>query len=304
MTDSHSGGIIERFRPHMMHILAGGLGGLAADALTHPIDTIRARLQFDRGVGSAARYKTTYGTARSIIGGEGFLALYRGFGSVAIFTVPAHALYFGGYEIAKQSLSHSPDDPLAHFASGVFADACGAILWCPQDVVKQRLQVQEDRSRYRGSWQTLKHIYRDEGLRGLYRGTVAAFLVYGPMVGLHFMIYERLKKLMGSPGAFEVLTAALISASTAALVTTPLDVLKTRLQAQSIRDGGYRSISHAFTSMWHNEGALSFFKGAFARALWLGPNVALSMMFYEEFKLGLAKILKEAPLQPMKIELE
>lgn len=241
---------------------------------------------------------------------------------VAIFTVPAHALYFSGYEASKRALGS--DASWAHFVSGFVADVCGAALWCPQDVVKQKLQVQEhargakDTPRYRNAVHALVTVAREEGIRGgLYRGFNAAILVYGPMVALHFTLYEALTRraalmlakrdnavappLNAVPPPLDAvpvvsaserdalprvvfLGAALVSASTAALVTTPLDVVKTRLQVTSAREGGYRGIGHALSSIWRSEGAPAFFRGSSARTLWLGPNAALCMLFYETFK--------------------
>jgi hypothetical protein len=79
------------------------------------------------------------------------------------FTVPAHALYFWGYETAKRTLqyrllayayvtslvvpltanspiitAHRPSVPLeekgalVHFVSGMFADLMGSFIWVPQ----------------------------------------------------------------------------------------------------------------------------------------------------------------------------
>lgn len=57
--------------------------------------------------------------------------------AVAMFTVPAHALYFGGYEMAKrvqrrEGTREGDEGALAHFSAGLVADLCGALLWCPQ----------------------------------------------------------------------------------------------------------------------------------------------------------------------------
>jgi solute carrier family 25 iron transporter 28/37 len=215
---------------------------------------------------------------------------------VALFTVPAHALYFGGYEASKRALLPllGDDAPpaVAHFASGVVADVFGALLWCPQDVVKQKLQVQEHRrgqgARYLSALHALRLVAREEGVvGGLYRGFAAAVVVYAPMVALHFTLYEELKRRAAAALRTEqrelpravYLSAALVSASLSALVTTPLDVVKTRLQVRGKSDGGYSGMREAIVSTWTREGPRAFFRGATARTLWLGPNAALAMLF-------------------------
>jgi len=276
-------------------LAAGGLSGLLADSLVHPIDTVRSRLQVQRGTGPNLLYRTTFGSARHIVTTEGARALYKGFGSVAFFTLPAHGMYFAGYEYAKRHLRFGAEEsPLSHFGAGIVADLSGALLWCPQDVIKQKMQVQENRRgeqrRYHNSFHAFRSVLSEEGVRGLYRGYVAALMVYAPMVGMHFMLYEAIKAKLAvwlhrlpkelPPALY--LGAAMVSASTSAYGTTPLDVVKTRLQVQSAAEGGYRGIWHGVTTIAREEGLRAFFKGSGARMLWLGPNAALGMLFYEQ----------------------
>lgn len=47
-----------------------------------------------------------------------------------------------------------------------------------------------------------KHIIRTEGLRGLYRGIMPEYYKVVPSVGIVFMTYETLKKLL-SQGPFD-----------------------------------------------------------------------------------------------------
>lgn len=104
----------------------GALAGLGGDAIVHPLDTLRARLQ----VSSATLSKT------------GARNLYSGFWVVVAGTVPGHALYFGGYEWAKQTLGayanqdFKPQQVAVHLTSGLIADVMGSLAWTPMDVVK------------------------------------------------------------------------------------------------------------------------------------------------------------------------
>jgi len=76
----------------------------------------------------------------------------------------------------------------------------------------------------------------------------------------------------------------MVTAMAAAYVTSPFDVVKTRLQCQPVHEGGYRGIVDAFRTIGREEGFRAYFKGSGARALWLGPNSALCMLFYEMYK--------------------
>ena len=62
--------------------------------------------------------------------------MYKGFAVVAGFTIPAHALYFYGYETTKRLVM--PNTPMeekgaiVHFVAGLVADVFGAFIWVPQ----------------------------------------------------------------------------------------------------------------------------------------------------------------------------
>lgn len=97
---------------------------------------------------------------------------------VLMFTHPGHAAYFGGYDILKRLVYPSDvptqvQSPAVHFLSGVFSNFIGGIIWNPQDVVKQRMQVQDNRrgevGRYRNSWHCLRSVVKEEGPKGLFR---------------------------------------------------------------------------------------------------------------------------------------
>jgi hypothetical protein len=191
---------------------------------------------------------------------------------VVTFTTPAHALYFGGYELTKRHLR--PERPLhdkgaiVHFVSGMVAEVMGALVWTPMDVVKQQLQVQRNAMKLGaataatttavssieglGSFGLITRIAREEGFRGLFRGFVPGVATYGPFVGIYFVAYEECKRGFAwlydlsppsehSPFSSESYTlpfhANLISgafaSATAAGITCPLDTVKTRIQVRS-----------------------------------------------------------------------
>ena len=214
-------------------LLGGALAGVTSDAIVHPIDTIRARLQVSpsssaaksaaTGTAAPPLYRSATHAFGHIIKNEGFLALYRGFSIVAIGTIPGHALYFGGYELSKQFLNGAlfqserdaegnliapkDDSIMVHLASGLVADVTGALTWTPMDVIKQRLQVQmvngdSGGAKYKNSLQAMRVIIAEEGVRGLFRGFGTGIATYGPYVSLYFALYEQIKLYAASDRAF------------------------------------------------------------------------------------------------------
>ena len=106
--------------------------------------------------------------------------MYVNIYTVAAASGPAHALYFGGYEGTKSIVRRirgptfgQEGGPLTHFSAGVIAEVMGALVWCPMDVIKQRLKLQRGAAgadKYRGSAHAAATIVREEGVRrGLYK---------------------------------------------------------------------------------------------------------------------------------------
>jgi hypothetical protein len=296
------------------HCFAGATAGAIADICTHPIDTLRTRIQVGKSAGVEISYN---GLTEAFIGtlkGEGISGLYKGFGIVLFGTIPAHALYFTGYEFCKSWLNkyhtYYLNEPIIHFLSGFFADICGAIIWVPMDVIKQRLQVQKSfnnlHNKYQNSFHTLKTIYVEEGITGLYKGYGAALATYGPFVGIYFVGYEQSKKFYkyilkkDSDDQLTFLSNLASGAQAgafAAMVTTPMDVIKTRLQVQSkkitINNNNINTIySNSFDAIkkiFKQEGIKAFVRGIPVRILWIAPGSAITMAVYEKVKLILKK---------------
>lgn len=204
-------------------------------------------------------------------------------------SAPAHALYFMGYEAAKEVLKYADSwmsPHVVHFIAGIAADVGGSVVWVPMDVVKQRLQAQDaanvSEHRYRHSFQAATSIVRNEGVMGLYRGFAAGLATYGPFCGIYFVLYEEGKKHLarwqGRSTLEAQLACGLVGGAIAAAVTNPLDVIKTRLQVHGKHDArAYKGIGDAVVRIAREEGWRAFAKGVQARVMWIAPGTALTI---------------------------
>ena len=261
-----------------LQLIAGSVAGVIADGVTHPIDTVRANLQFQKGFKNL-RYTSTASTFVQLAKER---ALYRGFLAVMMTTIPAHALYFGGYEIAKKHLlnRYPKGDWMVHLASGFFADVCASLIWVPADVIKQRVQLSADAS----SSAALRRVLAEDGVRGLFRGYGAGLATYGPFVAIYFMCYEKSKSMLEHHNLFEreSVSGQVISGSLAAIVasgvTNPLDVIKTRVQIEN------KPATLVLRQLLREEGPSAFSKGLMARMSWIAPSCAIGIVVYEQTK--------------------
>lgn len=126
------------------------------------------------------------------------------------------------------------------------------------------------------------------GLRGLYKGASACLARDVPFSAIYFPTYNHLKKDMfhESPtkklGILQLLSAGAIAGMPAAYLTTPFDVIKTRLQVETRKgETAYNGLTHAARTILKEEGATAFFKGGPARIMRSSPQFGFTLAAYE-----------------------
>ncbi|XP_008249674.3 solute carrier family 25 member 47 isoform X4 [Oryctolagus cuniculus] len=173
---------------------------------------------------------------------------------------------------------HLPPLPGPHLQDQVF-------LTSPTEVAKVRLQTQTTQRRPSASWPSaappvcpgpgpkyhgplhcLATVAREEGLRGLYRGSSALLLRDGHSFATYFLSYailcERLSPAGRSqPDVLGVLLAGGCAGVLAWAVATPMDVIKSRLQADGQGQRRYRGLLHCVVTSVREEGPRVLFKG-------------------------------------------
>ncbi|KAJ9058415.1 hypothetical protein DSO57_1012443 [Entomophthora muscae] len=131
------------------------------------------------------------------------------------------------YEATKNSIA------------GAGAGLVAAIVTCPLDVVKTRLQNQglslPTTAKYPGTRACLVKIWSEEGLRGLYRGLGPTICGYLPTWAIYFTAYEAFKSqasfyLQKPDSSHQVhIVGAMSAGALCTLSTSPLWVIKTRI---------------------------------------------------------------------------
>ena len=110
--------------PLHINMVAGSLAGITEHAVMFPVDVVRTRMQVLSTVPDANYASMTNAISR-ILTVEGFRALWRGIASVILGAGPAHALYFGTYELVKESTGGNREGH--QFTSTAFAGAAATI---------------------------------------------------------------------------------------------------------------------------------------------------------------------------------
>jgi hypothetical protein len=252
MEDTKRGAIEEEIdeeaaRPPYLHaMLAGGIGGTTGDMLMHSLDTVKTRQQGDPHM--PPKYTSMGNTYYTIWRQEGFRkGLYGGVQPAFLGSFAGTVCFFGAYEWTKRTMiDYGVAPSVAYFSAGLLADLAAAPAYVPSEVLKTRLQLQgrynnpyfNSGYNYHGTVDAARTIARTEGYSALFHGYKATLWRDLPFSALQFAFYEEerdwAKKYMGSNNIglpLEIVTAA-TAGGMAGVITTPLDVVKTRIQTQ------------------------------------------------------------------------
>ncbi|KAG6528834.1 solute carrier family 25 member 44-like [Zingiber officinale] len=262
-------------------------------AALYPAVVLKTRLQVAQPPSPCLR------AAASILRHEGPRGFYRGFATSLAGTVPARAVYMGALEATKSAVgklvirlgvSEPTATAAASAAAGVSAAIAAQLVWTPIDVVSQRLMVQgSSASEYRGGIDAVKKILCSDGLRGLYRGFGLSILTYAPSNAVWWasyiisqrLIWAGISRQFGGVGSHEIRprhgavvavqgASAAVAGAATAVVTMPLDTIKTRLQ---VWEGGAEkmTVSRTIRSLLQEGGWRACYRG-------LGPRWASSSL--------------------------
>uniref|UniRef100_A0A2K6LW99 Solute carrier family 25 member 47 n=1 Tax=Rhinopithecus bieti TaxID=61621 RepID=A0A2K6LW99_RHIBE len=247
-----------------MDFVAGAIGGVCGVAVGYPLDTVKVRIQTE------PKYTGIWHCVRDTYHRERVWGFYRGLSLPVCTASLVSSVSFGTY---SHCLAHicqfrygSPDAKpakaditLSGYASGLVR----VFLTSPTEVAKVRLQTQTQAQKqqrrisasgpsavppvcpappacpepkYRGPLHCLATVAREEGLRGLYKGSSALLLRDGHSFATYFLSYailcERLSPAGHSqPDVLGVLVAGGCAGVLGWAVATPMDVIKSRLQA-------------------------------------------------------------------------
>lgn len=272
--------------PFTAALLSGALAGTTVDLTLYPLDTLKTRLQ------SAASFRAS----------GGFSGIYAGVGSTIVGSAPGAALFFVTYEHAKeflaarraaqQTTSGATQEegkwalPIEHMLAASAGEVAACAVRVPTEVVKQRAQARQ----YPSSLAALSSILSQRktvGVTGvwreLYRGWSITIFREVPFTVIQFPLWEAMKAYrLRSTGkdatsALESGIAGSVAGAVAAGITTPLDVLKTRMMLAREKPGMWMLL----TMTLRESGPRAFFAGIGPRIMWISAGGAIFLGSYQ-----------------------
>ncbi|KAG6538837.1 hypothetical protein ZIOFF_003988 [Zingiber officinale] len=244
--------------------IAGAAAGGVAEAVLYPIDTIKTRLQAVlKSLSSLSSFRLLMGGAESI----GKTCILELLATLQGSCREASAIFVGIYEPTKQKLLKLFPENLSTFAhlkpvpetAGAIGGAVSSFIRVPTEVVKQRIQT----GHFTSAPDAIRLIVAKEGFRGLYAA----------------------RRDLNDPE--NALIGAFAGAITGA-ITTPLDVMKTRLMVQGSVNQ-YNGLLNCAQTIFREEGPAAFLKGIGPRVLWIGIGGSIFFGVLERTKLLLSQ---------------
>ena len=282
---------------------AGAVGAVATFecALVYPFDLVKTRQQASPVSAGSAMHRSTLRYLGHVVRTDGVRSLYRGFGWQAIGGFPAEVSFYGAYTVIKDGMllteAGAAHPAAVYVAAGALADAASMLLWVPANLISQRLQVQGVATAYGGAstmsgWQLVGRILETEGAAGLWRGLGATIALHTPAAAMWWLSYEEAKARLGRLGGRDPDQSVLVQSQAGALagavsaaVTTPLDVLKTRVQCAPKQRA---FVLHLSDVVREAGGVQGLFRGFLPRVLAAMPRSVVSLVGYE-YALRLAR---------------
>jgi solute carrier family 25 carnitine/acylcarnitine transporter 20/29 len=255
---------------------AGGFGGVCAVLVGHPFDLMKVRLQTS-GPGA---YSGTLDVVKKTIAADGIRGLYRGVAAPLLGVTPMFAISFWGYDLGQRIVrsTSNTEGPLsisqisaAGFLSAIPTTAVAA----PFERVKVILQLQGQKAtapgtrQFTGALDVVSHLYKEGGLRSVFKGSLATVARDGPGSALYFATYEYLKKRLTPEGTSMSLGAISFAGGMAGVAmwvpVFPIDTIKSNLQSSDKP----QSIGQVTKQIYRSGGFKAFFPG-------LGPALLRS----------------------------
>ena len=271
----------------------------SAESATYPLDFIKTRLQMHQ----ARVPQSLVTTVTSIVRQEGFRAMYAGLSAAILRHIPYSSIRVSTFENLRNweqrrhlnplgTISHQTPLPYL-LVFGMVSGATGQAAAVPADLVKIRLQACTLKVKP-SLLATFQQIVNQQGILGLWRGSTPA-IQRAALVNLgELTTYDIAKRNILASG-FSIfgsgedtlavhIASSMCSGFVSAVVSTPADVIKTRLMSQDTVNPQFRGMIDCFNKTVAQEGVRGLYKGFLPTWARLGPWQLTFWVTFEQLR--------------------
>jgi hypothetical protein len=224
---------------------------------THPIDIIKTRYQ----VGNF--------NCKEMIKSEGIPAFWKGIQAAWLREVFYTSTKLGGYGPIRDYLgANKKESPFyLKFMAGSLSGSIGSVIGNPFDVTKT--------------------IFKNEGIKGFYKGVYANIMRACVLNGTKMACYDQIKTAVVNNTTWvrKDLKCQFMSAFGAGFLMTcavaPFDMVRTRLMNQEINNKIYRGFIDTTLKIYKNEGISTFYRGFFPMWFRFAPTTIIQLVIFD-----------------------
>ncbi|ETV82049.1 hypothetical protein H257_05568 [Aphanomyces astaci] len=263
-------------------VVAGSVSGMSSVVVCHPLDTIRTRLQYSSSSSFASVVCTT-------LRHEGLRGLYKGFFPPFFSQAVYKSVIFSAQGHVRSFMSAHMDHPsplLLSTCAGAIAGGINAFLVAPVELVRNRLQIQQQHAKYKGTADVVRQVIMHEGPLALWKGLSCTITRDALGVACYFMAFDCVKSAL--PSEWDTTSRVLVAGATGGIafwsIALPFDTIKTVIQVSTpstshqeqplgmIRTGLQLVRQHGIGRVFHG------WQAAFSRGI---PGAAITFWAYD-----------------------
>lgn len=273
-------------------LFAGTIGGISQVLVGQPFDTVKVRLQS----APEGTYSGALDVIKQLIKNEGFRGFYKGTLTPLVGVGACVSVQFSVNEFMKRhyddKLNGKPLSLGQFFNCGAVAGFANGFLASPIEHIRIRLQTQTGNQKlFNGPLDCAKKLYQTNGLvHGIYRGLSPTLIRESIGLGIYFATYEALiKRELSShtnlirkdiPG-WKLCLFGGLSGYTLWIAIYPVDVIKSKLQTDSLTLPKYKSSLDVIKDITKSSGIKGFYRGFIPTILRAAPANGATFAAFE-----------------------
>ncbi|TCD71471.1 hypothetical protein EIP91_008851 [Steccherinum ochraceum] len=246
---------------------------------------------WDHGMFRTERVNGFFDAFKHVWKAEGLSGLWKGAGTTLIIGVPSATCYMMTYDHLLRVVLPPlmPSQTLVPLTAGILARTMITSVASPLELIRTNLQSTplspDTPHTLRSVLTSVSGMARAQGVRYLWRGLGPTLWRDVPFSGLYWAGYEACKsafKRRGQEGASVAFVSGAVSGTTAALLTSPFDVLKTRRQALVMSHAGKSTATWPLVAeILRTEGISALYAGILPRIVKIAPACGIMIACFE-----------------------
>ncbi|KAK6464553.1 mitochondrial carrier protein [Scheffersomyces coipomensis] len=272
-------------------LFAGTMGGIAQVLVGQPFDTVKVRLQS----APEGTYNGALDVIKQLLKNEGPRGFYKGTLTPLVGVGACVSVQFSVNEFMKRyydkKLGGQPLSLLQFFNCGAVAGFANGFLASPIEHIRIRLQTQTSTKAFNGPIDCFSKIYQQQGLfGGIYKGLIPTLFRESVGLGIYFATYEALiardlakdrSLTRADISSLKLCLYGGLSGYTLWIGIYPVDVIKSKLQTDSLSKPTFKGSLDVIRSVYGSSGIKGFYRGFIPTILRAAPANGATFAVFE-----------------------